>query len=99
MCQRILSDELNKQCIAIKSVPRPLSNDQEHCIPVCTELKEQAEKDANFIYTIITGDECWMFGYDPETKQQSSQRKTPTSLLKTAGQVQSNVKLMLDCFF
>ena len=99
MCQQILSDELNMQRTAAKSVPRLLSNDQKELyIPVCTELKEQAEKDTNFISTIITGDECWVFGYSPETKQQSSQWKTPTSLPKKA-QVRSNVKLMLVCFF
>jgi hypothetical protein len=62
------------QSTAAKFVPRLMSNDQkEHCIPVCTELKEQTEKYANFISTIITGDECWVFGYDPEKQQQSSQ--------------------------
>jgi hypothetical protein len=52
---------------------------KEHRIAVCTELKEQAENDPNFISNIITGDETWVFGYDPETKQQSSVWKTPTS--------------------
>ncbi|GFY22806.1 hypothetical protein TNCV_2180671 [Trichonephila clavipes] len=28
---------------------------------------------------IITGDESWVYGYDAETKQQSSQWKTPGS--------------------
>jgi hypothetical protein len=65
------------RCIAAKFVPRLLSNDQkEYRIAVCTELKEQA---ANFISNIITGDKCWVFGYDRETKQQLSQWKTPTS--------------------
>jgi hypothetical protein len=52
-------------------------NDQNgYCIAVCTELKEQAKNDPNF----ITGDESsWVFGYDFETKQQSSQWQTPTS--------------------
>jgi hypothetical protein len=77
-CHRILSDELNKGRIAAKSVPRLMSSDQkELCTAVCTELKEQAE---NIISNIITGDECSVFGYDPEMKQQSSQWKTPTSL-------------------
>jgi hypothetical protein len=51
-------------------------NDQnEYCIAVCTELKEQAENDPNF----ITGDESWVFGYNSEMKKQSSQWKIPTS--------------------
>ena len=49
-CQRILSDELNIRRIAAKFVPRVLSSDRkEYRISVCTELKEQAEKDPNFI--------------------------------------------------
>jgi hypothetical protein len=48
--------------IAAKFVPRLLSTDQkEHCISVCSELKEQTENDPNFISTIITGDESWVY--------------------------------------
>jgi hypothetical protein len=44
--------------IATKFVPRLLSNDQkEHCIAICSELKEQTENDLNFIFSIITVDE------------------------------------------
>ena len=34
--------------------------------------------DKNVIKKIITGDESWVYGYDPETKQQSSQWKFPS---------------------
>jgi hypothetical protein len=60
--------------ISDKFVPRLLSDDQKiHCISVCREIKQQVRDDPNFISSIITGDETWVFGYDPETKQQSSQ--------------------------
>jgi histone-lysine N-methyltransferase SETMAR len=60
--------------IAAKFVPRLLSNDQkEHRIAVCSEVKERTKNDPNFISTIITGDESWVYGYDPETKHQSFQ--------------------------
>jgi hypothetical protein len=40
-----------------KFVPRLMSIDQaEYHIFVCTEIKEQAENDPNFISNIITGD-------------------------------------------
>jgi hypothetical protein len=73
-------------------------NDQnEYCIAVCTELKEQAENDSNF----IAGDESWVFGYNFETKQQLSQWRTPTSRWpKKAQQVQSfwgGVPLKASC--
>jgi hypothetical protein len=81
MCQRILSDELNMRHIAAEFVPRLLSNDQkEYCIAVCTELKEQAKNNRNFISNIITGDKPFMFGYNPEKKLQLSHWKTLISL-------------------
>jgi hypothetical protein len=74
---------------AAKFVSRLLSGDQkEYRISVCTELK--AENDPNFISNIIIGDESWVFGYDAETKQHSSQRKTPTSSRPKKAQVRSN---------
>jgi len=46
------------RCIAADFVPRLLSSDQkEYRISICTELKEQAKNDPNFISNIITGDE------------------------------------------
>ena len=50
--------------------------------------------------SIITCDECWVNGYDPETKQMSSQRNMASSPRpKKAQQVKSNVKTMLSVSF
>ena len=50
--------------------------------------------------SVITGDESWVYAYDLETKQVSSQWKTASSpWLKKAWQVKSNVKTMLIAFF
>jgi hypothetical protein len=38
-------------------------------VSVCSELKQEARDDPNFISNIITGDETWVYSYDPETKQ------------------------------
>jgi len=49
---------------------------------------------------VITGDESWVYEYDPETKQQSSQRKSPGSPKpKKARQSRSPAKNMLIVFF
>ena len=49
---------------------------------------------------IITGDETWIYGYDPKTKRQSSQWKSADSPRpKKVSQVLSNVKVMLIVFF
>jgi hypothetical protein len=54
----------------------------------------------HFMSRIITGDETWVYGYDPETKLQSSQWRSPSSPRpKKARQVLSNVKMMLMVFF
>jgi hypothetical protein len=56
-----------------------------------------ASDDAAFLSRVITGDESWIYGYDPGIKQQSSQRKSPNSLrTKKAGQVKNKVKSMLN---
>jgi hypothetical protein len=46
---------------------------------VCEELRQIASDDAISLSRVITGDESWIYGYDPETKQQSSQWKSPNS--------------------
>ena len=68
--------------IAAKFVPRLLINDQrDHRVQVCTELQKAFRHDRNFLSRVITGDESWLYSYDPdpETKQHSSQWKTPSS--------------------
>jgi hypothetical protein len=59
-------------CIAAQFVPRLLTDDQNQwSINVCLELWENGNEDPTFmsISRIITGDESWIYGYDPETKQ------------------------------
>jgi histone-lysine N-methyltransferase SETMAR len=49
--------------------------------------------------SVITGDECWLYEYDSETKQMSSQWKTASSPPpKKAWQMKSSVKNMLIAF-
>jgi hypothetical protein len=99
--QVILTQDLRMRRVSEKLVPRLLTQDQrEHRAIACRELLQRAENDATFLPSIITGDESWVYGYDPETKQMSSQWKTPSSPRpKKARQVRSNVKTMLIAFF
>jgi hypothetical protein len=87
--------------IYVKFVPQVLTNAQKQwCINVCLELREKAHEDPSFISRIITGDESWIYSYDPETKQQSSQRKSPQSpRAKKTQQVWSSTKSMLIVLF
>jgi histone-lysine N-methyltransferase SETMAR len=86
--------------IFARFVPRLLSDDQKaHRVSVCRELKQQARDDPNFTSNIILGYETWVYGYDPKTKQQSSQWESPNSLRpKKVRQVRSNVKSTLIFF-
>jgi histone-lysine N-methyltransferase SETMAR len=96
-----LLDKLNMRRIAAKFVPRLLTDDQkQHRLEVRMKLKEQVRNDPDFLSKVVTCDECWIYGYDPETKHQSSQWKCPSSPLPMkAQQVKSNVKSMPICFF
>lgn len=100
-CQAILTQKLNMHRVAAKFVPRLLTDEQkQHRVQVCEELLEMAHGDENFLKRIITGDETWVYGYDVETKVQSSQWKSTSSPTpKKARQVKSNVKVMLTVFF
>jgi len=81
-------------------VPRLLSDDQKAPrVSVCRELKQQAGDDPNVISNIIISDETWVYDYDPQTKQQLFQWKSPNSpLSKKARQVRSSVKSVLIVF-
>jgi hypothetical protein len=86
--------------VAARTVPRLLTEDQrERRVAICQELLDRANEEDNFTNCIITGDETWVYGYDVETKAQSSQRVSKTSPRpKKARQVRSNVKAMLTVF-
>jgi hypothetical protein len=72
---------LGIKCISAKFVPKLLTVEQkETCLAVARDLLQCAEQDANLMKTIITGHESWVYGYNLETKAQSSQWKTPGSL-------------------
>lgn len=100
-CQRILTEDLHMRRISAKFVPRLLTQEQKTTrLNVCRDLKEEIANDPNFLSKIITGDESWCYGYDPETKQASSQWKTPSSPRpKKARQVKSKIKTMIIVFF
>jgi hypothetical protein len=87
--------------IAAKFVPRLLTDDQkQNRVDVSQELLDRANGGDNFLKNIITGDETWVYGYDVETKVQSSQWVSKTSPRpKKAGQVRSHVKVMLTVLF
>jgi hypothetical protein len=56
--------------VAAKFVPRLLIQAQKNRrSEVCHDLKKQVQDDPDFLSKVIIGDETWIYGYDPETKQ------------------------------
>ncbi|CAF3559456.1 unnamed protein product [Rotaria sp. Silwood1] len=62
-------------------VPHLLTPDQRHeRVRACQELLARYSIERNdFIFRIITGDESWMYYYQPESKQSSKQWKRADS--------------------
>jgi hypothetical protein len=87
--------------VAAKFVPRLLTPEQkEHRVAICHELRQLAMDDPFFMSRVITGDETWFCGYDPETKRRSSQWKSPGfPRPKKARQNRSATKSILIVFF
>jgi len=69
-----LTEKLKMRRVSAKFVPRLLTDDQkENRVEISQELLANANGNENFLKKIITGDETWVYGYDDETKMQSSQ--------------------------
>ena len=86
--------------VAARFVPRLMtSNQQAHRVEVSQDLLDHSENDKEFLSKIITGDETWVYGYDVETKVQSSQWTSKTSPRpKKARQVRSKINVLLTVF-
>ncbi|KAL4084659.1 hypothetical protein QTP88_027586 [Uroleucon formosanum] len=99
--QNILKDDLGMRRVCAKFVPRILTEDQmENRKLITAELFERSVNENDFLLKIVTGDETWVFAYDPETKLQSSEWQTTSSPKpKKSRVVKSQLKVMLIVFF
>jgi predicted DNA-binding protein YlxM (UPF0122 family) len=74
ICHQILAKNLGMSRIEAKYVLRLLEDEQKQIrVHVGQELSNRANEDEKFSENIITGYETWVYGYDVETKVQSSQ--------------------------
>ncbi|GFW32789.1 protein GVQW3 [Trichonephila clavipes] len=95
-CDEILRKDLNMRRVSSKFVPRLLTEDQQfQRLATSSDLFQRESDDPEFMKLIITGDESWAYGYDPETKHQSSQWKIPGSPRPK----KAKIKVMLIAFF
>ena len=67
---------------------------------VANDLMETATIEPDFLKKVITVDEWCVYGYDPESKAQLSQWKSPGSpRLKKVQQSRSKIKTVSTVFF
>ena len=97
----ILNTILGMTSVCAKFLSKLLTTEQKDLrSEIAQDNLEMVSDDENVLKKVITGDESWVYGYDPETKQQTSQWKRPDEpRLKKARQSQSHVKSMLIIFF
>jgi len=70
----ILTDDLAMWRVSVKFVLKLLKMEQKQlCLEVLQGILDYANRDLEFLNIMTTGDESWVYWYDPETKVQSSQ--------------------------
>lgn len=79
--QSILKQSLNMRKVSARWVPRMLTDSQkQNRLDISKTLLDKFQEDSeNFLSRFVTMDETWVHHFDPETKQQSSQWKRPSS--------------------
>lgn len=100
--QKILHENLKVRKLCCRWIPHELTSGQKRArVDWCQEmLRKYKNGCSNGVYNIVTGDETWIYCYDPEKKQQSSEwvfegDSRPTKIQ----QAKSVAKQMIACFF
>ena len=98
----IVHDGLGYRKVCCRWVPRQLSDDHKRAHQtICQEhMDSHALEGDAFLHQIVTGDESWVYHYEPESKRQSTQwKKYPLSLANKEFKMQaSSGKVMLTIF-
>lgn len=98
----ILHEHLVVKKICSRWIPHKLTIAQKRTrVDWCKEmLKKFSRGGSKHVYDIVTGDESWIYAYEPETKQQSTvwvfqDEPNPTKVVRA----RSTSKQMVACFF
>ena len=74
---KILTEDLDMRKVCAKMVPTELTEKQkQRRVTICQDLLERQD---DILGRVITGDEIWVYQYDPETKRQGAQWMTAHS--------------------
>jgi len=100
ICQ-ILVEDLGKRKVASRFVLHALSDDQRHeRVQYARNIIKTARRNKSFSNSIVAEDETWCVCYDPTTKRQSAEWKSPASSKGKKVLLQkSKVKTILLCFY
>jgi len=75
--RKILTEGLDMRKVCAKMVPKELTEEQkQRRVTICQDLLERQDY---ILGPVITGDETWVYQYDPEMNRQSAQWKTANS--------------------
>ncbi|UYV76189.1 hypothetical protein LAZ67_13002976 [Cordylochernes scorpioides] len=98
---RIVTEDLRLKKTPAKFIPRFPTNEQKLCrLATCEDMLEMTRTDPEWKDKIITGDETWVYGYDPETKRQSVEwRGQGEPRPKKSRILKSRNKVLLVAFF
>lgn len=98
----ILHDHLHVRKLCSRWIPHNLKEEQKQArVKWCKDMLKKFEGGrSNSVYNIVTGDESWIYSYEPETKQQSTvwvfqNEPKPTKVVRS----RSVSKRMIACFF
>jgi hypothetical protein len=99
--QTILTSELYTRRVAAKFVAPPLLSPEqkEHRVAVRQDLRGRAADNPSFTSRITTGDEFWVYGYNPETKRQSQWKSPSSPRPNKARMSRRSTKTMFIVFF
>ena len=98
----ILHDRLGVRKLCARWIPHKLTDAQKkNRVDWCREMLDKFNQGAsNLVYNIVTGDESWIYAYEPERKGQSTVwvfqcEENPTKVTRS----RSVAKQMVACFF
>jgi hypothetical protein len=100
-CRNFISGRQIKSIFALVRNIRLFRKQEHSYFKGCKEiLKKYVQGASKAVYNIYTGDELWIYAYEPETKQQSTvwvyqDEPNPTKVVRG----RSTSKQMVTCFF
>ncbi|CAK9833043.1 Mariner Mos1 transposase [Anthophora retusa] len=97
----ILTEVLGIRRVAARLVPKELNFLQkEHRKAAAEDMISRVSSDFTFVKRIVTGDKTWVYEYDMQTSQQSSEYRLENEPNpKKPRQRRSKIKVMLTVFF